>query len=329
MPPDQQPNNQSQPPNPYDPNGQLPPMPQQPVAIPGQVIGGPSNAPQQFVPPAAPQSFPPPPPTTTTPPVAQPLPPNPNPNFLAPQFPPPTQLFVNQVPPAYPPVNAPYALASSGFPKKKLLIIGLIVGVVLVLGVGLALIFGKSDQSGSGSLVDKITGNAHPDVVDRPDGTLDLTNKINSNQTIANQSVQAKKGQQVNLVDGTSFLVKNMTRGVETKLKPTDFDYPKEGNELVQLELVVGSNDEKDSKLFSQVSFFVEASGGIVAKAEYGTDELYGLSRANVNSGEQATIYHVYEVPKGSTINFIYERSYEQIIGGNAIADIKATVSLE
>lgn len=282
---------------------------------------------QQVTPPAASQPTVPPPnaPAPTPPSQSQPspapqVPTQSPPQVVPPVGPPPTappQSFASpQQPVQAPQQNVPVfnAPQPSGSNHKKVFAA---LAAAIVLGLGLVIVLmnnvketGPSNSSATSSAEDS------QDVIDRNDGTLDLSSTVDKNETLKTQTLRANVGQQVNLSDGTSLLVKKYTLGAES-LASDEFytGKPKDGNQLVLVEVVVGNREEDGiSRSFSRFDFgLTDAAGnsydGVATKAS-----IFGEDDVRVKGGEQATAFIGFEVPKSATgFAFVHEAEYRSL----------------
>jgi len=221
-----------------------------------------------------------------------------------------------------PPVTSPAPGFPGGQAPKKLskgLLIGIIAGAILVLaglGVGAYALLGDKDSDGesSNSVTEAIknvaTGNK--EVIDRTDGTLDLSKSDDGKEDIVAQDVSAKLNQQVNLSDGLSLMVTKVERnftGFNSKYVTV-----KEGNEVVAVTVVVGSRAEEGTRLRQSALVLSAASDPAIkstfasslAKVENAFD-----ANSTIKKGEQVSGVILYQVVKGEKVNaFLYSAPY-------------------
>lgn len=280
--------------------------------------------PNSTVPPVPPQE--PVPPQAPVPPVAPP-----QPGVVQPNLPPqppvaptmPVDPMAGQPQPAAYPMTA--ASSSSGGSKKIILIVIIIVVALLVVGGGVAGFMML--RGGSGGIANPLSGKAK-DVVDRPDGTLDLQPLIDEQKTITAQNLTAKLNQQVNMSDGMSFMVTKVERDWQSGDK---YDKPKAGNEFVKLTMVVGNRTIDDT---ISNGFKLKNSAGGEQNDEFISedvlpDQLRILS--DIASGKQQTGTMVFEVTKGEQgLSLVYSEKYRPLGSEDESKNIevRATVAL-
>jgi hypothetical protein len=82
-------------------------------------------------------------------------------------------------------------------------------------------------------------------VENRPNGKLDMSRTINSGVAEGNQSVHAGLDQQINLLDGVSFMV----TGVQKNWLPANGvqTYPFQGNYYIKLDMIVGNRSNQNT----------------------------------------------------------------------------------
>ena len=226
-----------------------------------------------------------------------------------------------------------------GSNKKKIALIAGIAAAVLLIGGGIVA-FALSSQNGESpldSVADTVTGQ-NADVVDRPDGTLNLNSKVDGNESIVAQDLSATVGQQINLSDGLSFMV-NSVEVLEsyqrTSLGEPTTIRPASGNEFVQVEYVVGNRTEDDTVRYASSTFDVTNT---TTEDDYSdirflsTDPLapenyYSLDFEALNSGEQQKFIVYYEVPAGAPLSATVERQYRNFTTDETIT-VRGVISL-
>lgn len=314
-----------------------PQQPTQPNGVPPQPESTPPQQPEQPAPfsqpsepfsaqPSVPQSEP-----ITTPPAA--------PSFQAADtpFPPSAPTASPQQPlgqaPTIPPAPdyTPHT-AGMGQPQmphhapdnKKLFIIGGIVAGVLVVGAAAYFLLGNNNPIAN--VVNSVTGT--PDVMDRSDNTLDLSNLIpDVDNTIKNQDVKAKLKQQVNLSNGMSYMVTGVTRGYA----PTSrFLKASSGKEFIKVDVVIGDRS-KDETIFASVAVFkFKNSAGGLQDAEYvsESDMPGALKGQEVDPGKQITGSVLFEVDKDEQGSLVTSDKYEKL-GTKEQAVVASEVALK
>ena len=299
-----------------------PPVP--PAAVPPtQAV----PAPQPFVAPVptpGPTTFIPQP--VVAPPVApQPVP---QPVAVAPTMP----AAPAPVQPMFPPSPAAPAFSSQPIadipaPKNKKKLVMIVAGVVVVvLIVGGVLIATGGAKKVPG--LKTITGTS--DVQDRSDGTLDLSNLIDRQKSIKSQDLKAKVKQQVNLSDGTSYMVTSVERNWQSNDK---YNQPDAGKEYIRVKIVIGNRSQTGSVYASSSMFQLKNSSGGLQDYVYVTDaELPDrINSDTINAGKQVSGSIIYAVDTGEKgLSLVTNDEYESI--GTATKQrvtIKSEVSLE
>ena len=281
-----------------------------------------------------PQTPPQSPPSPFTPPVAapQPQPPAPavtEPNFQQSATPPPAQSWQPPQPqtaPSHEPTFAPpmHTPTVKKGPNKMVVLIVMIAVAVAAIGTGVYFLF----FNGGNSLIGALTGTA--DVVDRRDGTLDLSNLIDNQKTIKEQTVKGKINQQLNLSSGVSYMVTGVDRNVTSS---SSFVKPKAGKELIKVNIVVGNRD-KDTNMYVALSDFQlrNSAGGLQSPAYVTANEIAGaLESQDLASGKQIKGALVFEVDKNEKVSALVTDDTYQLFGsGSSDKEIavKSEVSL-
>ena len=225
-----------------------------------------------------------------------------------------------------------------GAPKsKKGLIIGLIAGgAVLLVGLAILLFFllgnkGSDTASTGNPVVDAVKDVVTPEneVVDRPDGTLDLSDKVDGNKEVANQDITAKLNQQVNLSDGGSFMVTKVERNF------TGFDARyfkvKEGEEAVAVTIVAGSRSTAGTGI-NKNALTLSAPSNDAIKSTFASSlaKVDGLldSANNLEEGQQVSGKLLWIVKSGETpLALKYSVSYTNYTTA-AVVTLKAAINL-
>lgn len=139
------------------------------------------------------------------------------------------------------------------------------------------------------------TSNAGADVVKRPDGTLDLSQKVSSSKTLKAQVVQAKEKEQINLSSGFSFMV----NGVEDYVSPNPTTKPGEGKKFVVATIVVGNRNTAGNISVSYLDFRLRDKGNQLIPGHITTNEILNNPLSNpseLKPGEQINGKIVFEV---------------------------------
>lgn len=285
----------NQPSNPYQTPPQ--PIPQdgvQPQAMPGQVAGNPGI--QQ--PPVVQQS--------------QPLPTYPS------TPPPPAPVYGVQQPMS--PLPTP-----PGSNRKKLVIIIAAVVAVCLLGGGAFLLTRGGGDSPVSNLTNTIKGGG--DIVDRKDGTLDLSDLIDKQASIKTQDLKAKLNQQVNLSDGISYMVTSVERNFTPESRSLKAGT---GKELVKVTVVAGNKSKKGSAYISSSLFQIRNSAGGLINTEYVAksempDVLKGES---IEPGKQLKGTLVFEVEKDEKLAALVTEKQYKNYSSDKVVTIKSEVAL-
>jgi hypothetical protein len=199
-----------------------------------------------------------------------------------------------------------------------------IVVVVLIVGGILIATGGAKKVPG----LKTITGTS--DVQDRSDGTLDLSNLIDRQKTIKTQDLKAKVNQQVNLSDGTSYMV----TGVERNWTSSDkYNQPDAGKEYIRVKIVIGNRSQTGTVYASSSMFQLKNSTGGLQDYVYVTDSELSdrINSESISAGKQVSgsiIYAVDSNEKG--LSLVTSDEYESIGTTNKQhVTIKSEVTLE
>lgn len=149
----------------------------------------------------------------------------------------------------------------------------------------------------------KAEENFGPQIVDRPDGSLDVSKQVDNLYLAKDQDLRAKPGQQVNFYNGASFIVTDQQ--VDWMPASKDLIYqPKEGNKFVKLNAIVG-NRAKDSNSLSFEYSVVQAgqeirvnSKSFLPSGSFAPGVVdFSISSGPLNKGQTAKVGIVLEVP--------------------------------
>lgn len=236
----------------------------------------------------------------------------------APQFTPPPV-----TPPQYaPPVEQqPYAPPSAA-PNKKLLLI-IAAAVIVIAGVVVWFFFLRGSSPLAG-----IFGTA--EVVNRSDDTLDVSSLIDSQATIKNQDIKAGLHQQINLNDGTSYMV----TGVQRNFTATTGSFIKAhaGKELIKVSVVVGNRDKQNSIYVTGSMFKLKNSAGGLQSPEFidQQDTPDALVSGDLAAGKQTKGAIVFEVDANEkNLSLVLENKYEGFGDASKKATLHSEVKLD
>jgi hypothetical protein len=224
--------------------------------------------------------------------------------------------------------------------KKFYIIIAAVVGLLAIGGAVTAFVMLNQDgESPIQTAIDAVTGET-PTVVDRPDGTLSLDTTVDGQDSLKTQNISATVGQQINLSDGFSFMVSDVSP--LTSFKRTfggreSTVTPDEGNKLIKVTYVVGSRLEAPETIsFSSYTFDVvgaDADKQYRSETFLSSDPLlpegyYSLSMEKLTSGMQTQFVLYYEVPKDVAIHAERTKQYKNYQTDEQI-EVTGRVSLD
>ncbi len=220
------------------------------------------------------------------------------------------------------------ANSGGGKSKKGLVIVLILLAVLVLAGIGAGAYFLLSgSNSPASSITNAVKGGS--DVQDRSDGTLDVSNLIEDKQTsLKNQDIKAKLNQQVNLSDGTSFMITKVERNYVSDSKYVKADA---GKELVKVSVVVG-NRLKSGTVYATSGMFkgTNAAGGSISpeflSKEDVTDAIVGTS---IDPGKQLAGVIIYEVDSGEVLQSIVVTNKYKNYTTEETIEVKGTVSLQ
>jgi len=216
-------------------------------------------------------------------------------------------------------------LSGSGSGRKKIIIIAVaVVAGLAVLGIGASLVFKKGSNPIT-NIVNSVKGGS--EVVDRSDGTLDLSDLVDKQGSIANQDVKAKLKQQVNLKDGTSYMVTAVERNWTSTSRYTK---AAAGKELIKVSMVVGNKSKEGQVYVSSSMFKVKNSAGGLQSAEFisKTDLAEALQGQDISPGKQAKGVLIFEVDKDEKVSAIVTEVKYDNYTTKEVVTIKSEVSL-
>ncbi|MDQ5972378.1 MAG: hypothetical protein QG553_537 [Patescibacteria group bacterium] len=220
------------------------------------------------------------------------------------------------------------ANSGGGKSKKGLVIVMVVVGVLVLVGIGAGAYFLLTGSSSpASSITNAVKGSS--DVQDRSDGTLDVSNLIEDKQTsLKNQDIKAKLNQQVNLSDGTSFMITKVERNYVS-----DSKYVKAaaGKELVKVSVVVG-NRLKSGTVYATSGMFkaTNAAGGSITAEFLSKDDVAdAIVGTSIDPGKQLAGVVIYEVDSGEAIQAISVTNKYKNYTTEETIEVKGTVSLQ
>lgn len=201
---------------------------------------------------------------------------------------------------------------SSDSKKRK---IGLIaIGILIVAFIIGGFLFANKNGGPLSSITDKLSGNT--DVIDRSDGTLDLSNLSEFKEEQKSQELKAKLNQQINLANGMSYMVTGVERDYQSN---SEFLKPSTNKEFLKVNLVVGNKNMKDSIYASSLDFSIinSAGGEQDSKFVIKEDVPDALQGTDIQPGKQINGSILFEIDKGENIsklvaNFEYEKITSQ-----------------
>lgn len=145
------------------------------------------------------------------------------------------------------------------------------------------------------------------DVVDRSDGQLDLSSRVNLNKSLKAQKLQGKVQQQVNLSSGFSF----MATKYEDYVSANPATKPAEGKKFIVVTTVVGNRNSSSNISVSYLDFRLRDQSNVLTAGSVTTNELLGnplASPTELKPGEQITGKVVFEVNATDT-NWVFKHS--------------------
>lgn len=178
--------------------------------------------------------------------------------------------------------------------KKLLAIVG---GVVLLLIILIAIVAASGSGSSSNVLKRGTTGAlaALPEVVSRPDGSLDLTRRVDTGKVLRAQKVETSGlNKQVNLTSGVSMLV-----GAVGNYNATSGNVAAAGKKYIIILVTIGNSSLKDNISLSYLDFkLLDKSNKLISPSAM-TQQILNNSIAyptEIKPGNQLEGRLIYEV---------------------------------
>jgi Domain of unknown function (DUF4352) len=242
-------------------------------------------------------------------------------------------------PVAQPETASPFGTPPTGAPqppkksKKGLIIAAIAAGILLLAGIGagvFALMSNNADGDKPATVAEAVKQavSGNKEVIDRTDGTLDLSKSDDGKQEITAQDVTLKVNQQVNLSDGLSLMVAKVQRdftGFDSKYVTV-----KDGNEVVAVTVVVGARSEEGAR-FSKSVLTMSAPSNEKISSTFASSLAKVeniLSASSLDKNEQVSGVILYQVAKGEqplTLN--YAAPYKNYGSGETVT-LKVKINL-
>lgn len=213
--------------------------------------------------------------------------------------------------------------------KKLALIAGGATGGLLLLAVLIASATNGSSKpttSSNKAVSSSVTGNLLPDIISRPDGTLDVNNLINTSKAVKPQSIQAKVNEQVNLSSGFSFLGRSV--GTYQSSNPQ----PQAGRKFILIQVAVGNRSRNDNLSVSYLDFKLRDAENQLLDPHPLTQQLTGNSLAQpteIKPGRQIDGRLVFEVDALQQSWLLVHSETYQKTTDNTTFTVEGRVSLE
>ena len=246
-------------------------------------------------------------------PIVQPLQPNPYSNYGQPPY----------------PTQSPRPSRRRG-PGKTVFVIIVVAVVVLV---GMATLIAMTSSGGGNEPTDTptdqktATTGSLEDVVPRNDGQLDLESKLDTSQSVKEQTVKAKEKEQVNLSSGFSF----MASKVEAYTSANPAVKPAEGKKFVSVSIVVGNRAQSNTISVSYLDFKLRDVDGNVLVSHASTQEILSNTLANptaLKPGEQINGKVVFEVDANDNGWVLIHKENYQKTTDNTTFSVEGDISI-
>ena len=226
------------------------------------------------------------------------------------------------------PLSASSLNAGASHTKKLIFIVVVVIMAVVVLGAIVSL-SKKSGESPVANLTNSIKGDDA--VVNRSEGTLDLSTLIDAQETIKSQDIKAKLNQQINQSDGTSFMVTKIERNWVSSRSQSPYSKPEASKELVKVTLVAGNRNKTDAIFFANNAYkLVNAAGGLRESVYVFEDDIADVLRGQeIQPGKQISGSLLVKVDKNEQLaKLVTEEKYRNY-STSEDAIIKVEVSLQ
>jgi hypothetical protein len=208
---------------------------------------------------------------------------------------------------------------------KSVVIVAILVAAVAFIAVAV-LYNSKTNKNPVSQLKTAVTGSS--DVESRSDGTLDMSKLIDKQSSIKDQDITAKLNQQVNLSDGTTYMVTAVQRNF---VSSSDYLKADAGKELIKISLVVGNRALEGNDYISDSNFQLRNSAGGLQDPEYvaTTDMADALKGDEIAPGKQEKGAIVFQVDQDEKVPALVTSDEYTNYTSNAKITVKSEVSLQ
>jgi hypothetical protein len=152
------------------------------------------------------------------------------------------------------------------------------------------------------------------DVVARPDGSLDLSKRLDTSKSVRSQTVQAKINEQVNLSSGFSFMVKGIDDYDSATIKPST------GKKFVILLVAAGNRAQSGDLSVSYLDFKLRDSSNRLLNGHPATQQVLNnllASPTELKPGEQIEGRLIYEVELAEKEwTLVHKETYQKTTDG-------------
>lgn len=203
-----------------------------------------------------------------------------------------------------------YAPAPKKGPSKIILTVIAILGILAVAIAILTLTADSGNKTGNtpqNQTPTETEDKSAKDIIDRSDGTLDLSSKLTLSKSLKAQKVQGNIKQQVNLSSGFSFMVNK----IEDYTSPNPTTKPAEGKKFIVLTTVVGNRLNTGNLSVSYLDFRLRDDNNNIIPGHVTTNEILSnllSSPGEIKPGEQITGKVIFEVEAADT-SWVYRHS--------------------
>jgi hypothetical protein len=170
------------------------------------------------------------------------------------------------------------------------------------------------------------TQNTNKDVVARSDGKLDLSSKINVNDTLKAQDLKGEIDEQVNLSSGFSFMVTDIAA-----YTASGSTTPAAGKRFIVVNVVVGNRSQSTNLSVSYLDFRLRSGEDALNAGHLATTGILNntlASPSEIKPGEQITGKIVYEVPTTeSTWSLQHTETYQKTTD-NTTFNVQGSIGL-